>query len=125
MKLELPAPVSSNESQLTYQDYFNIVKRPMDMGTIKKKLEQNVYRTAKECVEDFRLMFSNCYLYNKPTDVSEVVTLLLISQAPPRLCTTSVQMLDVALVCHLRGICASAAVVLSLEVGPICGTVHD
>jgi len=40
----------------------------MDMGTIKKKLEQNVYHSAKECVQDFRLMFGNCYLYNKPTD---------------------------------------------------------
>jgi len=48
------------------------VKRPMDMGTIKKKLEQNVYHSAKECVQDFRLMFGNCYLYNKPTDVSGV-----------------------------------------------------
>ena len=49
-------------------DYFKIVKRPMDMGTIKKKLEQNVYHSAKECMEDFKLMFNNCYLYNKPTD---------------------------------------------------------
>lgn len=56
-----------------HQDYFTIVKRPMDMGTIKKKLEQNVYHSAKECMEDFKLMFSNCYLYNKPTDVSAVV----------------------------------------------------
>ena len=57
----------------SHQDYFTIVKRPMDMGTIKKKLEQNVYHSAKECVEDFKLMFSNCYLYNKPTDVRAVV----------------------------------------------------
>lgn len=49
----------------------------MDMGTIKKKLEQNVYHSAKECVQDFRLMFGNCYLYNKPTDVSGVVRLSL------------------------------------------------
>jgi len=46
----------------------------MDMGTIKKKLEQNVYHSAKECMEDFKLMFSNCYLYNKPTDVSAVMS---------------------------------------------------
>lgn len=49
------------------------------MGTIKKKLEQNVYHSAKECVQDFRLMFGNCYLYNKPTDVSGVVRLSFAS----------------------------------------------
>jgi hypothetical protein len=51
------------------QDYFKVVKHPMDMGTIKKKLENNVYHSAKECIEDFRQVFNNCYLYNKPTDV--------------------------------------------------------
>ena len=45
----------------------------MDMGNIKKKLENNVYHSAKECIEDFRLVFSNCYLYNKPTDVSAAI----------------------------------------------------
>ena len=52
------------------QDYFNVVKHPMDMGTIKMKLENSVYHSGQECVEDFRLMFKNCFLYNKPSDVS-------------------------------------------------------
>ena len=42
----------------------------MDMGTIKRKLESFEYMSAKECIADFNVMFSNCYLYNKPTDVS-------------------------------------------------------
>ena len=42
----------------------------MDMGTIKKKLENNVYHSGQECVDDFRLMFKNCFVYNKPSDVS-------------------------------------------------------
>lgn len=33
-------------------DYFEIVKRPMDFGTIKNKLAQNVYRSCAEFVED-------------------------------------------------------------------------
>ena len=45
----------------------------MDMGTIKKKLDQNVYTCAQECVDDFRTMFRNCCTYNKPTDVSGCV----------------------------------------------------
>lgn len=43
----------------------------MDMGIIKKKLEQNTYHSAKECIADFRQMFNNCYTYNKPTDVGQ------------------------------------------------------
>lgn len=37
----------------------------MDMGTIKKRLENNYYRSASECMQDFNAMFTNCYIYNK------------------------------------------------------------
>lgn len=37
----------------------------MDMGTIKKRLENNYYRSASECIQDFNTMFTNCYIYNK------------------------------------------------------------
>lgn len=47
----------------------------MDLGTIKKKLNQKKYANAQACIDDFRLMFKNCYTYNRPTDVS--VTLFL------------------------------------------------
>ncbi|CAI9533437.1 unnamed protein product, partial [Staurois parvus] len=40
----------------------------MDMGTIKKRLENNYYWSALECMQDFNTMFTNCYIYNKPTD---------------------------------------------------------
>ncbi|XP_069097667.1 bromodomain-containing protein 3 isoform X3 [Pleurodeles waltl] len=40
----------------------------MDMGTIKKRLENNYYWGASECMQDFNTMFTNCYIYNKPTD---------------------------------------------------------
>jgi len=48
------------------QDYHKIIKHPMDLGTIKKRLELNYYHTAAECVSDFNTMFRNCYVYNKP-----------------------------------------------------------
>ncbi|KAL4623342.1 bromodomain-containing protein 3 isoform X4 [Arapaima gigas] len=50
------------------QDYHKIIKNPMDMGTIKKRLENNYYWSASECMQDFNTMFTNCYIYNKPTD---------------------------------------------------------
>lgn len=42
----------------------------MDLGTIKKRLENLYYYSAKECIEDFKTMFTNCYVYNKPGEVS-------------------------------------------------------
>lgn len=50
---------------LCLQDYHKIIKTPMDMGTIKKRLENNYYRSASECMQDFNTMFTNCYIYNK------------------------------------------------------------
>ncbi|MEQ2195257.1 hypothetical protein XENOCAPTIV_009749 [Xenoophorus captivus] len=38
---------------------------PMDLGSIKKRLENNYYRSASECMQDFNTMFTNCYIYNK------------------------------------------------------------
>uniref|UniRef100_A0A3P9IMR5 Bromo domain-containing protein n=1 Tax=Oryzias latipes TaxID=8090 RepID=A0A3P9IMR5_ORYLA len=46
-------------------DYHKIITSPMDMGTIKKRLENNYYWSASECMEDFNTMFTNCYIYNK------------------------------------------------------------
>lgn len=39
----------------------------MDMGTIKKRLENSYYWNAQECIQDFNTMFTNCYIYNKVT----------------------------------------------------------
>ncbi|XP_045147977.1 bromodomain testis-specific protein [Echinops telfairi] len=47
-------------------DYYAIIKNPMDLTTIKKRLEHKYYLKASECIDDFNTMFSNCYLYNKP-----------------------------------------------------------
>ncbi|CAL8143578.1 unnamed protein product [Orchesella dallaii] len=52
--------------KLKIPDYHKIIRRPMDLGTIKKRLENNFYWSAKECLNDFKTMFTNCYVYNKP-----------------------------------------------------------
>ncbi|XP_059558018.1 bromodomain-containing protein 2 isoform X2 [Myotis daubentonii] len=54
--------------KLGLPDYHKIIKQPMDMGTIKRRLENNYYWAASECMQDFNTMFTNCYIYNKPTD---------------------------------------------------------
>ncbi|XP_062371599.1 bromodomain testis-specific protein isoform X1 [Sardina pilchardus] len=59
-------PVDAIRLQLP--DYYSIIKKPMDLNTIKKRLENNYYWKAMECIEDFNSMFTNCYLYNRPGD---------------------------------------------------------
>lgn len=54
---------------MIFQDYYDIIKNPMDLGTIKKRLETNYYMSGKECIQDFNQMFTNCYIYNKPGEV--------------------------------------------------------
>jgi hypothetical protein len=51
--------------KLNLPDYYQVITKPMDMGTIKKRLECVYYMTAQECIDDFNQMFSNCYTYNK------------------------------------------------------------
>ena len=45
-------------------DYNEIVKRPMDLGTIKKNLEANKYNTPDIFKRDVCLVFLNAMLYN-------------------------------------------------------------
>ncbi|XP_030598256.1 bromodomain-containing protein 3-like isoform X2 [Archocentrus centrarchus] len=72
-------------------DYHKIITSPMDMGTIKKRLENNYYWSASECMQDFNTMFTNCYIYNKPTDDIVLMALALekiylqkVAQMPQR-----------------------------------------
>jgi len=49
---------------LNIPDYFDIVKHPMDLGTVRKNLKK--YNSAKEFAVDVRLVFKNCITYNQP-----------------------------------------------------------
>ncbi|XP_027134384.1 bromodomain-containing protein 3-like [Larimichthys crocea] len=62
---------------LGLSDYHTVITSPMDLGTIKKRLENNYYWSASECMQDFNTMFTNCYIYNKPTDDIVLMALAL------------------------------------------------
>lgn len=49
---------------LNIPDYPMIIKKPMDFGTIKKKLTNGMYVNFIEFDEDINLVFNNCFLYN-------------------------------------------------------------
>lgn len=52
---------------LLFQDYFDIVKNPMDLSTIKRKLDTGQYQEPWQYVDDIWLMFNNAWLYNRKT----------------------------------------------------------
>jgi hypothetical protein len=49
-------------------DYFDIIKHPMDFGTIAKKLASNEYASQDEYEADMRLIFNNAFTYNAEND---------------------------------------------------------
>lgn len=46
-------------------DYLHVIKNPMDLGTIRIKLDTNEYQSIDEFERDVDLVFSNCFMYNK------------------------------------------------------------
>nr|XP_016502813.1 PREDICTED: transcription factor GTE4-like [Nicotiana tabacum] len=53
-----------NVVALGLHDYHDIIKHPMDLGTIKTRLSQNWYKSPREFAEDVRLVFRNAITYN-------------------------------------------------------------
>ncbi|KII93450.1 hypothetical protein PLICRDRAFT_171203 [Plicaturopsis crispa FD-325 SS-3] len=51
VKLEIPA-------------YPKIVKKPMDLSTMRKKLDNHEYASAQRFWDDFKLMIRNCFSFN-------------------------------------------------------------
>ncbi|XP_020876216.1 transcription factor GTE9 isoform X2 [Arabidopsis lyrata subsp. lyrata] len=52
--------------KLNILDYFNVIKHPMDLGTVKNKLTSGTYSCPSEFAADVRLTFSNAMTYNPP-----------------------------------------------------------
>jgi hypothetical protein len=50
---------------LNIPDYPNIIKHPMDLGTVNERLRGNLYMHPDDFVSDVRLVFRNTYNYNK------------------------------------------------------------
>ncbi|KAI9370102.1 hypothetical protein BJX61DRAFT_109842 [Aspergillus egyptiacus] len=45
-------------------DYYAVIKHPMDLGTMTKKLKALQYKSKQEFVDDLNLIWSNCFKYN-------------------------------------------------------------
>ncbi|XWS51369.1 hypothetical protein CRYUN_Cryun12cG0171000 [Craigia yunnanensis] len=52
--------------KLNIPDYFTVIKHPMDLGTVKKKIASGQYSSPLDFAADVRLTFSNAMTYNPP-----------------------------------------------------------
>jgi hypothetical protein len=50
--------------KLNIPDYFDIIKQPMDLGTVKMKLDSGSYKNPLDFAADVRLTFNNAMTYN-------------------------------------------------------------
>uniref|UniRef100_A0A8B9HZ61 RING-type E3 ubiquitin transferase n=1 Tax=Astyanax mexicanus TaxID=7994 RepID=A0A8B9HZ61_ASTMX len=70
LSVEFQEPVSSS-----VPNYYKIIKHPMDLNYVKRKLQlkhTQHYKTPKEFVYDVRLVFSNCAKYNEMSRIIQV-----------------------------------------------------
>ncbi|XP_069355326.1 CREB-binding protein isoform X5 [Maniola hyperantus] len=61
----LPFRQPVDATALGIPDYFDIVTKPIDLSTIKSKLDRGQYKDPWEYVDDVWLMFENAWLYNR------------------------------------------------------------
>lgn len=54
-------------------DYYKIIKNPMDFTTIKCKLSNHEYKGVDEFVQDINQVFDNCIIYNGETNQYSMV----------------------------------------------------
>nr|UYO08131.1 CBP1 [Bursaphelenchus xylophilus] len=61
----VPFRVPVDAEMLKIPDYFEIIKKPMDLHTISTKLDSGKYKNPWEFCDDMHLMFANAWLYNR------------------------------------------------------------
>ncbi|XP_026086004.1 bromodomain adjacent to zinc finger domain protein 1A-like isoform X2 [Carassius auratus] len=57
-------PFKKLVSRTQVPDYYDIIKKPIALSTIREKVNNCEYQTAVEYIDDVELMFSNCLEYN-------------------------------------------------------------
>jgi bromodomain-containing protein 8 len=62
-------PIKKSEAP----DYYEIVRRPMDLKTVKARIKDGVISSADHFKRDVFLMFANAIMYNRPgTSVNDI-----------------------------------------------------
>ncbi|KAL1890581.1 Transcriptional activator spt7 [Ceratocystis pirilliformis] len=62
---EYSTPFLTRVNKREAPDYYNIIKQPMDLGTMTKKLKGLVFKSKADFVGDLNLIWDNCLKYNR------------------------------------------------------------
>lgn len=62
---EFSTPFLNRVNKRDAPDYHNIIKQPMDLGTMTKKLKGLQYKSKVDFVNDLNLIWDNCLRYNQ------------------------------------------------------------
>ncbi|CDS01567.1 hypothetical protein [Sporisorium scitamineum] len=54
----------SKVSKRDAPDYYDVIKHPMDLGTMQKKVKSGQYKSKKQFAHDLNLIWDNCLVYN-------------------------------------------------------------
>lgn len=65
-KRELAPPFKTLPSKIEYPDYYNIIKKPIDLGKIHHKIVTHAYNCVEDMISDFVQLFENACTYNEP-----------------------------------------------------------
>ncbi|CAG9540476.1 unnamed protein product [Cercopithifilaria johnstoni] len=63
---ELSLPFLQLPSKFDYPDYYDVIRRPIDLTKIRNRITSNYYDSTDALISDFNLMFDNACRYNEP-----------------------------------------------------------
>uniref|UniRef100_A0A158Q8R4 Bromo domain-containing protein n=1 Tax=Elaeophora elaphi TaxID=1147741 RepID=A0A158Q8R4_9BILA len=63
---ELALPFLQLPSKFDYPDYYDVIRRPIDLTKIRNRITSNYYDSTDALIGDFNLMFDNACRYNEP-----------------------------------------------------------
>ncbi|KAF2096904.1 hypothetical protein NA57DRAFT_42649 [Rhizodiscina lignyota] len=61
---EYAGPFLQKVNKREAPDYYSVIKHPMDIGSMFKKLRGQTYKSKREFVDDLNLIWANCLKYN-------------------------------------------------------------
>ena len=64
------APVDWEDLEI--RDYPEVIKRPMDLGTLRTNLKNGTYASFDAVFADISLIWDNCKTYNYSTEVVKI-----------------------------------------------------
>ena len=64
------APVDWEDLEL--KDYPDVIKKPMDLGTLRTNVTNGVYDSFDAVFADISIIWENCKVYNYSTEVVKI-----------------------------------------------------